>query len=75
MSNKKQTAVEWLELSLLGIISFDSEELRLKYKDKLAKAKELEKQQIIDACDYGKECLFKGKYLKSETYYTETYEK
>jgi hypothetical protein len=41
----KQTAVEKLELSLLGIISFDSEELRVKYKDIIAKAKEMEKQQ------------------------------
>lgn len=41
----KQTAVEKLELSLLGIISFDSEELRAKYKDRVAKAKEIEKQQ------------------------------
>jgi hypothetical protein len=39
------TAVEKLELSLLGIISFDSEELRVKYKDIIAKAKEMEKQQ------------------------------
>ena len=42
------TAVEKLELNLLGLISFDSEELRAKYKERVAKAKELEKQQIID---------------------------
>jgi len=41
----KQTAVEWLELNLLGLISFDSEELRVKYKERVAKAKEMEKQQ------------------------------
>lgn len=45
----KQTAVEWLELNLLGLISFDSEELRVKYKERVAKAKEMEKEQIIDA--------------------------
>ena len=39
------TAVEWLELNLLGLISFDSEELRAKYKEIVAKAKEMEKQQ------------------------------
>jgi hypothetical protein len=39
------TAVEWLELNLLGLISFDSEELRAKYKDRVSKAKEMEKQQ------------------------------
>jgi hypothetical protein len=41
-----QTAVEWLELNLLGLISFDSEELRVKYKERVAKAKEMEKQHI-----------------------------
>lgn len=40
------TAVEKLELSLLGLISFDSEELRAKYKERVAKAKELEKLQM-----------------------------
>ena len=39
------TAVEWLELNLLGLISFDSEELRAKYKDRVSKAKEMERQQ------------------------------
>ena len=39
------TAVEWLELNLLGLISFDSEELRAKYKDRVAKAKEMERQE------------------------------
>jgi predicted RNA-binding protein with PUA domain len=46
---KKRTAVEKLELMLLGMVSFDSEELRLKYKKAFEKAKEMEKQQIIDA--------------------------
>ena len=46
---KKQTAVEKLELMLLGMVSFDSEELRLKYKKAFEKSKEMEKQQIIDA--------------------------
>ena len=39
------TAVEKLEISLLGIISFDSEELRAKYKERIATAKEIEKQK------------------------------
>ena len=42
------TAVEKLEISLLGLISFDSEELRARYKERIAKAKEMEKQQTID---------------------------
>lgn len=44
-----RTAVEWLELHLLGVISHDSEELRAMYKERIAKAKEIEKQQIKDA--------------------------
>jgi hypothetical protein len=39
------TTVEKLELSLLGIISFDSEELRARYKKAIEQAKEMEKQQ------------------------------
>ena len=39
------TAVEKLEIRLLGIISFDSEELRAKYKEAIKQAKEMEKQQ------------------------------
>ena len=52
------TAVEWLELNLLGLISFDSEELRAKYKDRVAKAKEMEKQQQ----GYGEEEVIKILY-------------
>ncbi len=44
---KKKSAVEYLELSLLGIVSFDSEELRAKYKEKIKQAKEMEKENKI----------------------------
>ena len=46
-----KTAVEYIELRLLGIASFDSEELRLRYKDIIKQAKEKEKEQIIEARD------------------------
>lgn len=49
LKRNKMTAVEKLELKLLGIISFDSEELRERYKEAIKQAKEMEKQQIIDA--------------------------
>ena len=45
----KQTAVEILEISLLGIVSFDSEVLRNKYKEKFKIAKEMEKKNTINA--------------------------
>ena len=77
----KQTAVEWLELNLLGLISFDSEELRAKYKDRVAKAIEMEKQQIIDAyCAaednsefFEYEHRYNREYLTAEPYYNETF--
>ena len=43
----KQTAVEFLELMFLRILSFDSEEHRKKYKDVMRQAKEIEKQQQV----------------------------
>lgn len=43
---KEKTPIEILENSLLGIISFDSEELRAKYKIRVEKAKELESQRM-----------------------------
>ena len=49
----KQTAVELLEIKLLGIVSFDSEVLRNKYKEQFKIAKEMEKQQIIDSYTTG----------------------
>ena len=46
-----KTAVEYIELNLLGIASFDSEKLRLKYKDIIKKAKEIEKKQLEELKD------------------------
>lgn len=68
------TAVEKLEISLLGIISFDSEELRAKYKERIANAKEIEKQWIIDAWDNGYDKGFgysDAKFDSAEQYYNE----
>jgi hypothetical protein len=71
----KLTAVEILELKLLGIVSFDSEVLRNKYKEQFRIAKEMEKEQIIDAFKEGN--LYHGWALKHEPeqYYNETYKK
>jgi hypothetical protein len=71
----KQTAVEILELKLLGIVSFDSEVLRNKYKEQFKIAKEVEMQQIMDAVNFGN--AFNGWALKHEfkKYYNETYKK
>ena len=63
------TAVEKLEISLLGIISFDSEELRAKYKERIAKAKEMEKEHIIQGHVYPPQFVID----KAEQYYNETF--
>ena len=77
----KQTAVEKLELKLLGIISFDSEELRERYKDIIKQAKEMEKEQsesicvnvierMLDKLENAEEINSKEIF---EKYYTETF--
>jgi hypothetical protein len=73
MSNKQQTGVDWLYEELLAqfhlqIDSFIAHEL----KGKLNQAKEMEKEQIIDAYAQGfieSESMDKG----AEQYYKETY--
>jgi len=68
---KKQTAVRFIELKLLGLVSFDSEELRKMYKDILLQAKEIEKELMKDAWDDG---LF-GKTDNFQQFYNETFGK
>jgi hypothetical protein len=71
----KLTAIEILEIKLLGIVSFDSEVLRNKYKEQFRISKEMEMQQIMDAVNFGN--AFNGWALKHEPeqYYNETYKK
>ena len=71
-----KTAVEFLELMFLRIITFDSEIQRKKYKDVIRQAKEMEKQQIENAffecwkanMPEGFECK-----LSAKEYYNETF--
>jgi hypothetical protein len=70
----KKTAVEILEISLLGIVSFDSEVLRNKYKERFKIAKEMEKEQIMQAYNDGKAAVINIKNNMSlEEYFNETY--
>ena len=69
----KLTAIEILEIKLLGIVSFDSEVLRNKYKEQFKIAKEIEKEQIIDAYLAGYSAT--ENQGDSEHYYNETYKK
>ena len=66
----KQTAVEILETSLLGIVSFDSEVLRNKYKERFKIAKEMEKKQHEMTFD---EALDEYSQRSFEQYYNETF--
>jgi hypothetical protein len=78
MENKKQTAVEWLAEKYNYItwmrnrdeISADTaDEWRAKY---LEQAKEMEKEQIIDAYDNGK-YITSGKQFGGKQYYNYIY--
>ena len=73
----EQTAVKKLELKLLGIISFDSEELRKKYKDAINQAKAMEKEQIKNSYHSGAIDGFNFRttsiYPNSEEYYNENF--
>lgn len=71
MSNKKQTSVDWLENRLIESgISFLSEEIEF-----INQAKEMEKQQIMDAYSSDRPLLscFEDGSAANE-YYKETYE-
>lgn len=69
-----KTAVEYIELRLLGIASFDSEELR--YKDIIKQAKEIEKEQLQKAFSDGQETPINHPTLphySREEYYNDNY--
>ena len=76
MSNKKQTAVEWLVNKYFG----REENCSPNFRHKIKEAKEMEKQQIIDAWDKGDYCVdlpdgtWEQKYKSGEQYYNENYE-
>jgi hypothetical protein len=73
----KQTAVEWYKSEVLNLhIDLESKQITLgefavKYVEKFEQAQALEKQQIIDAHDNGKNILPPNENGKQ--YYTETY--
>ena len=70
----KQTAVELLEIKLLGIVSFDSEVLRNKYKEQFKIAKEMETHQIRQAYNDGKAAVIHiEQNMSLEEYYDKNY--
>jgi hypothetical protein len=69
MENKSMTAIEWLEQEFIALQNYGVNELGL-----FAKAKEMEKQQIIDACNQI-EIIGLDYDLPGEQYYNETFNK
>jgi hypothetical protein len=66
MSNKQQTAVEWFASQLYEQMKGNDE----LFTNSLIQAKEMEKEQIIDAYKFG----IQDEYvIGSEQYYKETY--
>ena len=65
----KQTAIEWLEQEFIALQNYGVNELGL-----FAKAKEMEKEQIIDACNQI-EVIGLDHELAGEKYYNKTFNK
>ena len=69
---KKQTAVEWFNDEIIIHLNFDQ---RLYLKDIFKQAKEMDKEQKIDAFDTGRrkgDWIFDGEKYYEETYKNET---
>jgi len=64
---KTQTAVEWLQNHL--IVHFSEIEQQIRFKGLFEKAKENEKQKIINAYDYGSIDALKGKSISGKQFY------
>ena len=68
------TAVEWLIKELSSVLGPIKTEVMqdLFIVDIIEEAKQMEKEQIMDACEY---VIFNGLPRKAEGYYNETYNK
>ena len=65
----KQTAVEWLEHEVSNLVVTTKEYVMIL----INQAKEMEKEQIIDAVEDGQRTDFYVKYYDAEQYYNETF--
>ena len=65
----KQTSVEWLFAHLLPFLPFSDAKEREHFRKCLEEAKEMEREQIVKAWEYG--CM--TNYGDAQTYYNETY--
>lgn len=75
----QQTAVELLHQQSNKLITqyidgkIDKRELLTMHHNLLYPHKQMEKEQICDALDFGKVCLLQSNYKKAEQYYNETF--
>jgi hypothetical protein len=69
---KKQTAIDWLVEQVKSKENQKSFSI-LQWLKIIEKAKEMEKEQIIDARQNGVDVVFKGYSISNEEYYNETY--
>jgi len=66
----QQTAVEWLQIKMATSPTQEMvENINVWFKE----AKQMEKEQICDALDFGKVCLLQSNYKSAEQYYKETF--
>ena len=65
-----KTSIEWLQEALS--LTFEQE---MKFEGLFQQAKEMEKQQIIDAVNFGDERGKISTYLTGEQYYKQTFKK
>jgi hypothetical protein len=72
MSNKKQTAVEWL---VEQIENKNGKEFTSYYLEFIEQAKRIERHCIIEAYLYGESNKFFRTEISAKQYYTSTYEK
>jgi uncharacterized protein (DUF2342 family) len=68
-----QTAVEWLVEQLFKTNNNTNDVKKIDSKSIIEQAKEMEKEQIIDACESTSNTNFWVKYESFEQYYNETF--
>jgi len=74
MSKEKQTAVEWLWDEIDSIIPYQNIKTSQLFRDALIKAKEMEKEQIVDTFQDSRILSVTNNCSSGNQYYKETYE-
>ena len=75
MSKEKTTVVEWLESKVDAMIKNGGDADLLSVIEHIQKAKEMEKEQIIDAANWDSKSISENGIRKGDKYYNETFNK